>query len=175
MLNDHHSPITPTEYLHMRAEPVVQFYQRRLPRYARFRAYSTTALLAGSVGGTLMAFFGLASWTAVVTAVTSAVTAWSAFHGTDRKLSRYSNTVDRINSLILWWAHLTDVDKASMSSIERLVITCEDLFERERESWLSTSMSSKLLAQASEDAAEEDSEGGGGSGGNAEKRPVGNG
>ena len=116
-------------------------------------------LLAGSVTGTLMAFTGMASWTAIVTAFTSAVTAWTAFHGTDRKLSRYSNTVERINSVILWWAHLTDVDKASVTNIERLVVTCEDLFERERESWLSTSMSSKLLAQASEDGEGEEGEG----------------
>jgi hypothetical protein len=32
---------------------------------------------------------------------------------------------------------------------------CEDLFEREREAWLSTSMASKLLSKGDEDEDEE--------------------
>ena len=36
-----------------------------------------------------------------------------------------------------------------------LIFRCEDLFEREREAWLSTSMASKLLSKGEKDEDEE--------------------
>jgi hypothetical protein len=38
------------------------------------------------------------------------------------------------------------MERANISDINQLVTTCEEIFEREREAWLSTSMTTKLLA-----------------------------
>ena len=85
------------------------------------------------------AFLGADEWTAVVTALASGVTSYLAYHGTTRKITRYSNTVDKISAKLIWWKSLSDVDRSNVSRIHELIAGCEDLFEREREAWLSTS------------------------------------
>ena len=51
----------------------------------------------------------------------------------------------------MWWTHLTDVDKASVLNIDRLVSSCEDVLETERGAWMSTSMAPPVLAQGEGD------------------------
>ena len=46
---------------------------------------------------------------------------------TNRKLTRYSNTVERTKSLLLWWEGQTEVDQANVSSIETLVTEAEEV------------------------------------------------
>ena len=36
--------------------------------------------------------------------------------------------------------------QANVANINRLVLSCEEIFEREREAWMSTSMATKLLS-----------------------------
>jgi hypothetical protein len=43
---------------------------------------------------------------------------------------------------------MTPIDKLSLTNVNKLVMICEDLFEREREAWQSTSMATKLLTDA---------------------------
>eukprot|EP01043_Picozoa_sp_COSAG02_P058505 COSAG02_NODE_7293_length_3081_cov_18.182075_2_plen_49_part_00 len=38
--------------------------------------------------------------------------------------------------------------------MDEFVMSCEDIFERERDAWLATSKVAKLLSQASEEAAD---------------------
>eukprot|EP01043_Picozoa_sp_COSAG02_P024374 COSAG02_NODE_1329_length_13218_cov_16.986432_10_plen_328_part_00 len=148
--DDHQSPINPTQYLRLRVEPMVRFYQRRLPSYYRTRTLTEIVLLMTAVSGAMLAFFQLDEWTAVFSAVGAAATAWSAFHGTNRKLSRYSKTIENVNLQLLWWKSQTNVDQAGVENINQLVTNCEDLFTREADGWASTSMVVKLLAKTTE-------------------------
>eukprot|EP01048_Picozoa_sp_COSAG05_P019668 COSAG05_NODE_3143_length_2289_cov_2.110502_2_plen_118_part_00 len=79
-----------------------------------------------------MVFLEVEEWTGIVSAVAAAVTAWNAFHDTTRKLTRYSNTVEKVKRITLWWEGLTPVAKANVSNLSKLVMSCEDSFERER-------------------------------------------
>ena len=170
IFDDHHSPTAPEVYLRLRVEPMVRFYQARLPSYYRWRsAYEVIAVL-GSLGATLLAFLHVDEWVAVLTAVTAMITAWHAFSGTDRKLSRYSNTIDKVQSIMLWWRSLSSTDKALPARIHQLVLACEETFERERESWASTSMTTQLLTQAAADGDEGEGEEEEGSGSQKKKR-----
>ena len=118
-------------------------------------------LVLGSLSGTLMAFLQLSEWVSVVTAVTALITAWSAFSGTDNKPTRYSNTIENVQSLMLWWRSLSPTDKALPANIHQLVSSCEETFERERDSWASTSITTQLLTQAAaSDGTEADEKGG---------------
>jgi hypothetical protein len=142
-VDDHHSPCSPDRYLSLRVEPMTRFYQRRLPKYYKYHSACEMILLTGTLAGTLMAFLNLAQWVSLLNAFTASLMAWSAFHGTDRKLSRYSNTIENTQSVLAWWDQLGDVDRAAPVNIQRLIHDCEDLFEREREGWLATSLSQK--------------------------------
>jgi hypothetical protein len=150
-VDNHHSPVNPTEYIELRVEPIVRVFQQRLLRYYRMRTLYECVLVLGGVTGVLLAFLDLASWAAVVTAVTAAVTAWMEFHGTEKKLHRYSATLEQVEQLKLWWDSCTAVDKASTTSITKLVLSCEQLFQNERQAWLSTSMANKAMSDAAGD------------------------
>lgn len=151
ILDDHHSPLPPEHYLHLRVEPMVRFYQERLPVYYRKRTVMEIVLLVGSLSGTVMSFLEVDEWAAVVAAVTAMVTAWAAFSGTKRKITRYSNTIEAIQSIVTDWKALKPIDKSNIAKIGQLVTNCEEAFEREREAWASTSMTAQLLRQAAAD------------------------
>ena len=78
----------------------------------------------------------------------------SAFNDTNRKLTRYSNTVEKTKSLLLWWEGLTAVDQANVSSIETLVTEVEEIFHQEHAAWLC--MSFDFLKKDMKDEANQD-------------------
>ena len=45
MSDDHHMPLNPDSYLHLRVEPMVRFYQQRLPQYHRSRSLTEVLLI----------------------------------------------------------------------------------------------------------------------------------
>jgi len=159
------------KYIELRVEPMVCFYQSRLPGYYRKVTVGTVILLVGALTGTFLAFLDADEWTAVATAVTSGVTAWMAFTGTKGKISRCayacsrcrldcpadysamsdSNTVDKVLEKVLWWRSLSPVDRASGTNQQLLVTTCEEFFERENEAWLSTSADKKPQEEAKDE------------------------
>ena len=151
LTDDHHSPITTVLYLDLRVATQLKFYQHRLPRYARIRFVFESLLIAGSLTATILAFLRLSHWAAVSTALVAMVTAYSQFHGTEKKLLRYSDAVASLDSILLWWRTLTDVERASFDAKTELVTNCELIFQNERQGWVTTSMSTKLLKKAADE------------------------
>ena len=66
----------------------------------------------------------------------------------------YSGTIERLTYITNWWKQLSDVEQASVANLHRMILSCEGELEREREAWLSTSMATKLLAEAGGSEAE---------------------
>lgn len=147
--DDHQSPTKPAEYLKLRVLPLLKFYQVRLPLYYRVRTTIEVLLVLGGICTTLLGFLNLQGWTPVVASLVGTMMAWLEFNGTSKKLSRYSDVVHQVNSLILWWKRLTDVDRASLANIEQLIMSGEEMFATERQAWLSTSMVMKSLSNKS--------------------------
>ena len=63
---------------------------------------SQTFLLIGAFSGVILALYNIASWAAIATAILGGATTWSEFHGTEDKLTRYSDAVTQIESIVLW-------------------------------------------------------------------------
>ena len=115
------------------------------------RFFFESLLILGSLTATILAFLGQSHWAAISTALVAMITAYSQFHGTEKKLLRYSDAVASLDSILLWWRTLTDVERASSDAKTELVTNCELVFQNERQGWVTTSMSTKLLKKASED------------------------
>lgn len=147
--NNHHSPISSEQYIEFRVRPTVQFYQSRLPGYWYSHSTTTILVMLSSLVGTVLTFARLPQWTTVSAIIASSLTAWAAFHGTEKKLNRYSKLIDSIANLMLWWRSLPDVERSGQGNIDTLVATAEDLFQEERQAWLSTSNAAKRLADGS--------------------------
>jgi len=150
--DDHHSPLTPTEYLGLRVQPQMRFYQRRMPGYYRARSILETILVLTTFTGTVLAFFRLSAWAAISAAIASAVTAYSKFLQPETKLTRYSDVVAGIRSVLLWWNSLTDVEQASQANTNALIKRCEFFFATERQAWVSTAIATVIAGGANEAA-----------------------
>jgi hypothetical protein len=146
--DNHQSPLRPQEYLDYRVKPLVRFYQNRLPAYDRSRSVSSAVLIMSTIASSLLILLEQAPWAAVLAALSTVLTAWAAFHSTDKKLARYSATINAIDELVLWWNEMTDVEKASIPNINAIVGACEEVFKQERQAWLSTSLSQRLVVQS---------------------------
>lgn len=94
-------------------------------------------------------------WAAAVSIFTSGVTAWLEFNATANKMSRYSQVVDSLQALIVWWRTINVIDQAVVSNIDLLVLTAEQIIRGEQEVWSSmASKATKMLDKAASEAAE---------------------
>jgi hypothetical protein len=143
--DNHYDPLTPDLYIKYRIQPMLIFYQKRIPVCYRIRIVSQSFLVIGAILFGALAYFDLSSWTSIVTIVTAAVTAFIEFHGTNNKIDRYSYTVHSLQELIIWWETLPQIDRSVVWNIDRLICSAEDLIQREQQAWKSTSQAVKML------------------------------
>lgn len=99
--DDFHSPCRPSDYVQQRIKPQLRFYQARLPGYDRTKTLCQTILVLGTFTGVALALFRVTTWAAIASGVVGAVTAWMEFHGTEDKLTRYSDAITQIDSVSL--------------------------------------------------------------------------
>lgn len=99
--DDHQSPVQPQRYIELRMRPAMAFYQARIPRYTRRSGLLTGTLLLCTVAASVLARFRLSplvsTLVVLVSAATTATTAWKEFADTKCKTSRYSRAVRNIN------------------------------------------------------------------------------
>jgi hypothetical protein len=124
--DDFHSPCRPSDYMQanthahiiiitatsinnlllqtqMRVQNQLRFYQARLPAYDRTKNICQTLLVLGSFSGVVLSVFNVSTWAAISASMVGAITAWSEFHMTEEKITRYSDAVTQIDSALLWW------------------------------------------------------------------------
>ena len=134
--DDHNSCLSAREYMALRFHSCVHFYQQRLPRYARWHAVNQAILAVASGLLTVLVYLGATHWCSACTAGTAALTAWSEFNATQRKMSRYSETVHEAHQILLWWQSLPRMQQTA--SFDLLVQRCEICFASENSSWVSS-------------------------------------
>jgi hypothetical protein len=133
--DDHHSPMTASEYILRRVRPQIRFYQRRLPVYARRKTVGTILLLACTAASAVLSHYGLALYVIILTSFAAAVTSWAEFANLHRKMERYNRTIRTLRKLCSWWHSLAEFEKASTEAIAHLVVTAEAAISDERLSW----------------------------------------
>lgn len=145
--DDYQHPVMSQEYLALRVEPHLRFYQSRIPVYARVRNMAEVFLVLGALSGSLLAFLKLSGWAGISAALTAAVTSYTQFSNTESKLERYSDAVQQGNLILLWWRSLTTIEQSTLSMRTSLVTRCEDLFLSERSKWMTSAVSQKMLVE----------------------------
>ncbi len=96
-------------------------------------------LVVGTFSGVALSIFGVSTWAAISAALVGAVTAWSEFHSTEDKITRYSDAVTQIDSCVLWWKMVLNLKYARMHlsltySLTFIVFNCAASFGRPVES-----------------------------------------
>ena len=143
----HHSPLEADAYVTLRLDHFIRFYQRRLPHNYRNRTIVHMLLVLGTLVNALLAFIGQVPWVALVTVISSGVTSWSEFAGSEKKLERYSSGITTLKNLKMYWESLDQTSRANTQSIDHLVKMTEDIIGGESRAWLATSQSAKSLAE----------------------------
>ena len=151
--DDHHSPIKPDQYIALRLDKMMRFYQRRLPIYTRLRFVLRTTVLLCTASSAVLSYLDLASWVIGVTSLAGAVVSWSEFSETERKIERYTRAVRSVKKVLSWWDVLTDVEKAGAGNIATLIETGESIIADERQAWQSTANRLAAAQRGSEVAA----------------------
>lgn len=149
-VDSHYEPVQPDAFIRFRVIPAINFYKGRIPRCHRTRNVSQVLLVLGSLSSAILAIVGFASWASGVSILTASITAYLEFTGTSSKISRYSFTVDALQGLCYWWQTLPQIDRSVVSNIDRLVLTCEELLQREQQAWRSTSQTVRMLQKQSQ-------------------------
>jgi hypothetical protein len=145
--DDHHSIVHPDEYVELRINSAVEFYRQRLPTYYCKRSVLHILTLVSSGLMVVLGVVGLAPFVAIVSVAAASLTAWGEFHGFPKKLARYSSIINELSALLLWWEHLTEVERNGTRKFQELVHHVEKCMAAERDGWLSTSQAAKLLAK----------------------------
>ena len=125
----------------------IEFYRKRVPRYYCKRTTLHILMLASAGLMVVMGGAGLASFVAIVTVIASSLTAWGEFNGFPKKLARYSSIINELTGFLLWWEHLTEVERNTTQRFQDLVHHVERAMSTEREGWLTTSQAAKMLAK----------------------------
>jgi len=131
--------VQPQRYIDTRIVPSIAFYRHRIPLYARRRYALRLVLLSCAMAATLFSRYQYELWVVVVSSGAAAITSWSEYSDTGRKTERYTRAVFALTNLLSWWSSLSDVEKASTSTISHLILKAEGIISEERLAWLSLS------------------------------------
>ena len=101
----------------LRVQNQLAFYQRRLPIYYRVRSICELLICLGTLASTALAFMHLEAWTPAAAAIVFTVTSWVEFSDVNKKLNRFSDTIQQIDTICNWWQSLSDVDRANVSRL----------------------------------------------------------
>jgi len=134
-----HTPVLAEDYINWRLIPLRDFYQKRIPRYSNLRYFFKAILLVFSVVNGLIAGWSAIGlpWTAFIASASAAITAWTEFNGYESKLDRYASVAGALEDTLTNWQSLSDVEKASIDSVQDLVLGTESLVTGEHAAWMS--------------------------------------
>ena len=93
---------------------------------------------ASSCRATLLSRYELAVWVVAVTSGAAALTSWQEYTDVGRKTERYTRAAFELQNLLSWWKSLSEVEKASKSTIAQLIHSAEGIISEERLAWMST-------------------------------------
>jgi len=145
--DDHHSPLEPQDYLKYRVYVLLQYFRHCIPQYSKWYTSLEILLILGQLVGVVLGFLGKGSWTGIVASTAAAITAWSVARGFQKKRERTASAVETLDSLLQWWNFLQLFDRCNVENVNRLVNMCEAVFERQRDSWVSTAVTANMEIQ----------------------------
>ena len=107
------------------------FYEQRIPVYTRRAFILKLVVVLLSIAASALAHFDQLTWVASLSGLAGAITSWSEFSDTTRKIERYSRSAIGLEKLLSWWDSLSEVRKASKEvcfyHIGRILYSYEDI------------------------------------------------
>jgi hypothetical protein len=127
--------LRPEDYLELRIEDQMRYYQRRLREFARRRTVLRTVAVAASAAGALVAAAGAQIWVALTTAVAAAAIAYMAHLQVDNTIVVYNQSLARLEGLLRSW-HQHAGHTPPPHAFDKLVHDTEAVLTAEHWAWV---------------------------------------
>ena len=148
VVNDYQRPLGPNDYIALRLESTMRFYQSRIRPYYFSKTLCAVLLMLTTAASALMASLNLTAWIGIVSIVGSSITSWKEFAGTSKKLTRYATAITKLRGIRLWWETLSTVERSHSYNVNVLVNLTEDIIMHDAKAWLATSEAAKTMTKA---------------------------
>ena len=99
----YHCPCGPDDYLEIRLDSLIHFYETRIPKYCTYRNRVQLLTVVFSAASSFLAALEFPEYIPIVAVVGSSVTGWAEFRAISKKLQRYNFVARNLQSLRLWW------------------------------------------------------------------------
>jgi hypothetical protein len=103
LVDNHHTLLSPENYIRYCLQPIVEFYKGRLPAYKFSRNFLSVTIMLVTAAETILAYKQYADYVSICATVTAAITSWMEYNNISTKIGRYNGTASSLESLILWW------------------------------------------------------------------------
>ena len=87
----------------------------------------STTIMITTAAGTILAYKQYSSYVSICATFAAAITSWMEYNNTATKIGRYNSTTSSLESLILWWSSIPEVEKGVISKIDNLVQRGEEV------------------------------------------------
>lgn len=134
--DDGFSFLTPEDYIRVRLEDQLHFYQGKVVKYGKkTRQLNWRIILFGALG-TALAAFGFEIWIAATTTIVGAITTYLEYNQYENTLIGYNQANRDLESIRMWWRATPALEKESHSTYERLVQSAESVLSNEHGGWI---------------------------------------
>lgn len=135
--DDYHKPLSPNDYIRWRLQPMLSFYQGRLPTYQRRCFIFQMLLILCTTSCACFSYLNMQAAVTVAAVVVGTISSWVEFSDYTKKLERYTSATQELKNVLTWWSSLSDVEQASRESITDLVVNTEGAISSEYTAWSS--------------------------------------
>lgn len=123
-------------YVQFRLKSKMNFYNQKILELDKKVRWLQWAVIGFGGLGTLLAAVGFEVWIAVTTAIVGAVTSFLEFNQMESSLSSYNQTLTDLESVLIWWNAVPQLNKFSPDTFEKLVDNAEAVIQAEVSGWI---------------------------------------
>jgi hypothetical protein len=134
--DDGYSDLSSDDYLHMRINDQIGFYQRRTRELHRNLIILQIFIFVGGGVGTFVAAIGLELWVTLTTTFVSVFTIYLQYNQVENTLLKYNQALNGLTNIKVWWSSLGENERNDIKNRDKLVISTEQILMAEHQSWV---------------------------------------
>ncbi len=134
--DDGYSPLRSDEYVNVRLETQINYYQKKSKRMYRNLQILQTLIFVGGGIGTFIAAIGLELWVALTSTFVSVFTIYLQYNQIENTLVKYNQALNGLNNIKIRWASVRENERNDEKNIDKLVTSTEQILLSEHQAWI---------------------------------------
>lgn len=135
-IDDGFSLLTPDEYIRVRLDDQLHYYQRSTEReWKRMKKFQLWIIIF-SGAGTLLAAVGWQLWIALTATLAGTFTTYIEYRQVENSIIKYNQTATYLENIKNWWAALPPWERANPKNVDFLIEQTEKTLQSELTGWI---------------------------------------